>query len=144
MNKICTAGPHHSNIFYFQKISKDTERKIHHKKKKVLLLLKVIPPSLGTSSALMKTLWCWETSFWLPAEQTGKSEWAVNCLQLASTRESVDVTWGLQQTPVTRCYEMAMKPPVALLTSLCFKRSLPFFLVLSLAVFLCALHVHLC
>lgn len=33
MNKICTAGPHHSNIFYFQKISKDTERKIHHKKK---------------------------------------------------------------------------------------------------------------
>lgn len=103
MNKICTAGPHHSNIFYSQKISKDTERKIHHKKN-VLLLLKVIPPSLRTSSALMKTLWCWEASFWLPAEQMGKSEWAVNCLQLASTSESVDVTWSLQQTPVTRCY----------------------------------------
>lgn len=52
----------------------------------------------------MKSLWCWEASFWLPAEQTGKSEWAVNCLQLASTSESVDVTWSLQQTPVTRCY----------------------------------------
>lgn len=40
--------------------------------------------------------------------------------------------------------EMAMKPPVALLTSLCFKRSLLFLLVLSLTVFLCTLHVHLC
>lgn len=128
----------------FPKNKQRHRKKNPPQKKNVLLLLKVIPPSLGTSSALMKTLWCWETSFWLPAEQTGKSEWAVNCLQLASTRESVDVTWSLQQTPVTRCYEMAMKPPVALLTSLCFKRSLPFFLVLSLAVFLCALHVHLC